>query len=73
MRTWLKQYRILKSLTQEETAKKSKISRSYYTHIEKGTKTPTVPVAKSIAETLDFEWLIFFDSQCSFKEHNETK
>lgn len=70
MRIWLKSYRESRRLTQEETAKLSGISRSYYTHIEQGTKTPTVDVAKEIAKTLKFNWVIFFDSQCSPREQN---
>lgn len=68
MRDWLKDIRKSNSLTQEEVAIKSKISRSFYTHIENGTKTPSVDVAKKIAKTLDFDWTLFFDNQCSFGE-----
>ncbi|WP_017379776.1 helix-turn-helix transcriptional regulator [Paenisporosarcina sp. TG-14] len=68
MRKWLKDFRIQRGLTQEETAILSNISRSYYTHIEKGTKTPTVDVAKEISKTLKFEWVLFFNNDCSLKE-----
>ncbi len=73
MRPWLKRYRENRCLTHEETAKLSGISRSYYTHIEKGSKTPTVEVAKEIAKTLKFDWVIFFDTQRSLKEQNKSK
>lgn len=71
MRDWLKKYRLQRHLTQEETAKLSGISRSYYTHIEHGTKTPTVDVAKKIAKALKFEWTIFFENNCSLKEQKQ--
>jgi len=73
LRTWLIQKRNEKNLTQEETAKLSSISRSYYTHIEKGTKTPTVKVAQRIANTLGFDWTIFFENNCSLKEQNKSE
>lgn len=65
MRKWLKVYREKRELTQQETAKLSGISRSYYTHIEQGTKTPTVQVAKNIAKTLKFNWVLFFENDGS--------
>jgi putative transcriptional regulator len=72
LRDWLKNFRNDRKLTQEEVAKLSEISRSFYTHIEKGSKTPSVEVAKKIANTLDFEWTLFFDSGCSLKEQSNT-
>lgn len=69
MRIWLKNFRNQRKLTQEEVAKLSDISRSFYTHIENGTKTPSVDVSKKIAKTLEFEWTLFFNNECSFKEH----
>ncbi len=69
MRKWLKETRDSKGLTQEEVAKLSGISRSHYTQIESGNKTPSVEVAKRIAKTLKFEWVIFFENKCSLKEH----
>lgn len=68
MRTWLKDYRIKTGLTQEQIALLSGISRSYYTHIEQGTKTPSVGTAKSIAKVLKFDWTLFFEIKCSLKE-----
>lgn len=62
MRQWLKEYRLIKKLTQKETARLSNISRSYYTHIEQGNKTPTVETSKRIAETLSFDWILFFEN-----------
>lgn len=70
MRNWLKEIRDSKGLTQEQVAILSDISRSHYTHIEKGTKTPSVEVAKRIAKALKFDWTIFFEDKCSLREHN---
>lgn len=70
LRNWLKNKRTNRKLTQEEVAKLSDISRSFYTHIEAGTKTPSVEVAKKIAKTLGFEWTLFFETGCSLKEQN---
>lgn len=68
MRKWLKEYRLRIGLTQDETASLSEISRSYYTHIEQGTKTPTVFVAKRLAKTLKFNWILFFEEDESTKK-----
>ncbi|MEH6943516.1 helix-turn-helix transcriptional regulator [Bacillus sp. JJ722] len=70
MRTWLKELRLKKGYTQQDVAEKCNISRSYYTHIESGTKTPTVKIAKLIASVLNFSWTIFFENKCSLKEQN---
>jgi putative transcriptional regulator len=61
LRTWLKELRERKEMTQSQVAESCKISRSYYTHIEKGTKTPSVENAKKIASVLDFSWTNFFE------------
>lgn len=59
MRKWLKSYRDFYGFTQKDVARKCYISRSFYTKIENGTKNPSVPVAKRIAEVLGFEWTLF--------------
>lgn len=69
MRNWLKYFREKRKLTHAEVSVLSGISRSFYTHIENGTKTPSVDVAKKIAKTLGFEWTLFFENECSLKEH----
>ncbi|MED1951813.1 helix-turn-helix transcriptional regulator [Brevibacillus centrosporus] len=69
MREWLKARREQKGLTQEQAAELCGISRSYYTHIENQVKTPTVKVAKKIADALEFDWLHFFREDGSSKEH----
>ncbi len=63
MRKWLKEKRVNNEFTQEEAADLAGISRSYYTHIEKGSKTPTVKVAKKIATALNFDWTLLFEEE----------
>lgn len=70
-RLWLKTIRISNDKTQCDVAKLSGISRSYYTNIELGLKTPTVEVAKKIAKTLNFEWTCFFSDKRSLKERSK--
>ena len=70
MREWLKNIRKSHQLTQDKVAKQANISRSYYTHIENGTKTPTVEVAKRLGKCLGFKWTYFFEDNCSQKEHS---
>lgn len=60
MRIWLKDLRLKKNITQENVAIMSNISRSYYTQIELGLKTPNVDTAKKIGAALNFNWLKFF-------------
>ncbi|WP_338542747.1 helix-turn-helix transcriptional regulator [Paenibacillus tundrae] len=68
MRSWLREIREKYNMTQEQVAFKAGISRSYFTNIENGTKTPSVIAAKSIGEALDFPWSYFFEEKCYFKE-----
>ncbi|MNO05175.1 helix-turn-helix protein [compost metagenome] len=72
MREWLKKRRDTASLTHEQVADRAEISRSYYTNIENGTKTPSVKAAKSIAKVLGFPWEYFFNDKCPFKEQSAT-
>lgn len=59
MRTWLKKLRENAGFTHEQVADGAKLSRSYYTNIENGLKTPSVKAAKSIARVLNFQWELF--------------
>lgn len=68
MRLWLKEFREIANKTQVVVADEAEISRSYYTNIENGNKTPSVNTAKSIAKVLCFQWELFFEEKCSFKE-----
>lgn len=56
----LKEYRMKRDVTQEEVAKECGIKRSYYSMIETGKRTPSVSVAKRLAEYFDFNWTLFF-------------
>ena len=62
---WLENLR--GELTHQKVAERAEINRAYYTQIENGTRTPGVNVAKRIANTLGFDWTIFYD-----EEGNET-
>lgn len=46
--------------TQGQVAEKAKISRPYYTNIEKGRKAPSMDVAKCIADALQTSIEKFF-------------
>lgn len=70
MRKWLKDKRETLGLTHEEVANKAGIARSYYTNIENGIKTPSVEVAKAIAKAVKEKWELFFEIECSSKEHS---
>jgi putative transcriptional regulator len=75
MRTWLKELRLQRGLTQNSVAERCEIERSYYTMIESGIRTPSVTVAKSIGDAIGFEWTIFFENQGNEMKHsycNET-
>ena len=63
MREWLKKQRIDLGFTQEEAAKKSGIARTTYAMIEQGERDPSVAVAKKIAQSLNFQWTIFFENE----------
>ncbi len=52
------------SRTQEDIASSVGIHRAHYSHIEKGTRTPSVDLAKKIGNELNFDWTIFFNNDC---------
>lgn len=72
MRQWLKELRLEKGLTQNEVAEKCNVERAYYTMIETGARNPSVNVAMSIAEALEFDWTIFFEHKCNVSKHKNT-
>ncbi|WP_313430892.1 helix-turn-helix transcriptional regulator [Siminovitchia terrae] len=69
MRIWLKSMRNEKGFTHQYVADKAGIERAYYTMIESGDRNPSVPVAKSIANVIGFEWTIFFENVCNEMKH----
>lgn len=68
-REWLKEIREKKGLSQVDVASESNIERPYYTMIEQGKRNPSVKVAKDIADTLNFNWTIFFNDKCNELKH----
>jgi putative transcriptional regulator len=66
---WLKKIRLNKGLTQEVVAKRAGMHRPHYTMIETGQRTASVPVAKSIAKVLGFDWTIFFEEEGNESKH----
>lgn len=48
----LKEIRIAKTLKQQQVASLAGISRSHYTKIEDGVRTPSLPIAKRVADVL---------------------
>ena len=55
MREKLRQLRKDKKLTQEQLAKKIRISRTYYTNIEKGRYIPSLITANKIKNILGYK------------------
>lgn len=68
-RVWLKKIRKRMKLTHQEVADGSGIKRQYYGMIENGVSQPSVEVAKRIAETLGFEWTLFFEKKSNKTLH----
>ncbi|MGE7121837.1 helix-turn-helix transcriptional regulator [Peribacillus sp. NPDC046944] len=69
-RTWLLDKRNKAKLTQEEVAVIAQIRRPYYTQIESGVRSPSVKVAKEIANAIGFEWTLFFENNCRDSQQN---
>ena len=65
--------------TQEQVAiaaskllpKGKSVSRQYYGMIENGERTPSVDVAKAIANVLNINWTIFFEVYSNQKLQND--
>ena len=66
MRDWLVELRKSKGLTQEVTAQKAHIARSYYTVLSCDYRLP-VGTAMRIAEALDFDWVRFYETPADSK------
>ncbi|MFE6167045.1 helix-turn-helix transcriptional regulator [Viridibacillus arvi] len=63
MRKWLKQKRIENRLTQEEVASSVDIARTTYASYEQGERNPSVNIAKKLAQLLEFDWTLFFETE----------
>lgn len=60
------------SLTHDEVAAMANISRAYYTNIEAGRKTPSLKVAKRVADALETDVnRIFFESVVPIRNEND--
>lgn len=59
-RTWLKEMRTEKSMTQRQVAEACGKSESYYSQIESGKRSVPVSTAKAIAKVLNFDWVLFY-------------
>jgi putative transcriptional regulator len=57
--------------TQEVMAKDLKISRQHYNAVENFKKSPSVELAKGLAERLDLDWTIFFGHVVNKQATNE--
>ncbi|MDP4086570.1 MAG: helix-turn-helix transcriptional regulator [Bacillota bacterium] len=60
-RIWLKKHRTSAGFTQLEIATYCNITRSYYSQIELGMKTPNVDIAKRLGEKLQFNWAALYE------------
>ncbi|MCQ2010583.1 helix-turn-helix domain-containing protein [Sporolactobacillus sp. STSJ-5] len=71
MRDWLLAIRKQRNLTQSEVAERAEIARTTYAMIETGERNASVDNAKRIAESLGFDWTIFFENQCHETRNKE--
>lgn len=63
MRTWLKEFRLAKDLTQEQVAERAGIARTTYAMYEQGARNPNIVVAVKISDLLNFKWTLFFEDK----------
>lgn len=56
---WLVELRGNRS--QASVAKDAGVTQQYYSLVESGKRSPSVPTAKKIAATLGFDWTRFFE------------
>jgi len=60
-REWLVKLREKKGATQITLAEIVGITQQQYSFIEKGQRSPSPKTAQKIAETLGFDWKLFFE------------
>jgi len=63
LRTWLKDIRAKKELTQQEVANAANVDVTMISKIELGVRRPSVEVAKKIASVLEFPWTRFYEDE----------
>ncbi|MGI6326691.1 MAG: helix-turn-helix transcriptional regulator [Saccharofermentanales bacterium] len=61
MRVWLIERRKKQQMTQLAVARKIGITRAYYAQLELASRSPSIKVAKKLADVLDFEWTVFYN------------
>jgi len=61
LRTWLKEMRAKKGLTQQEVANAANVDVTMICKIEQGERRPSVEVAQKIAAVLGFNWTRFYE------------
>ncbi len=64
----VRNYRILRGISQEQLALRADINVSFMGHIERGTKKPTIDTIDKILEALDIEYKEFFDAESEMVE-----
>ncbi|MCL2574890.1 MAG: helix-turn-helix transcriptional regulator [Defluviitaleaceae bacterium] len=64
-REWLGKLREKKGISQAALASIAGITQQQYSNIEKGCKNPSPKTAQKIAETLGFDWKLFFEDDKS--------
>lgn len=62
MQKTLEEIRNSKNLSQKQVAEKARISRTFYTHIENGNRTPSMKIAKRLADVLNLSLDEFFNA-----------
>ena len=74
MRIWLADLRKAKGFSQYKVAELAGVSQSYYASIETGArgKPLSVNTAKKIAETLEFDWTMFYENEKKATAHSKT-
>lgn len=63
MRSWLREIRLNKKLTEADVARRAGIAQPFYHNIEMGFKNPSVVTAKKIADVLGFSWTRFYEDE----------
>jgi len=72
LRTWLKDIRAKKELTQQEVANAANVDVTMISKIELGERRPSVEVAKKIASVLEFPWTRFYEDECEDYERRKS-
>ena len=60
MRTWMRELRLCKGLSQKDTAEMAGLSPSFYADVERGVRNPSPPNAQAIGSAFGFDWTLFY-------------